>query len=105
MLIKYLSILVNNLTLDRQNLVAIAIYVVAMNSSVQLLLGMRLICSKIYLLFLPELLKIFLIPPITPKLFRSDSKKIIAIPRLHSYRIKDLAQKVPYYITLRKYTN
>ena len=48
-------------------------------------LGMRLICSKIYLLFLPELLKIF--PyyslkyhlAIIPKLFRSDSKKIIAI--------------------------
>ena len=40
----------------------------------------------------------FKIPPIIPKLFRSDSKEIIAIARLHSYRIKDLAQKVPYNI-------
>ena len=69
------------------NIIILIIYFIRVTLTLltQSLLGMRLICSKIYLLFLPELFKIFpyyslkYIPPIIPKLFRSDSKKIIAI--------------------------
>ena len=65
-------------------------------------LGMCLSGSKIYLLFLPEVLKIFPYYSLKYHLlfpnYSAQQDNNIANYWLYSYGIKDIAQKVPYNI-------